>query len=54
MSEPTPLPESLALTNLHIADHKLAVIVGLDQYHNVASLSDDNRSALPDQPRCLQ
>ena len=54
MSEPTPLAESLALTNLHIADHKLAVIVGLDQYHNVASLSDDNRSALPDQPRCLQ
>ena len=54
MSEPLPLSESLALANLHVPDHKLAVIVGIDQYHNVASLSDDNRSALPDQPRCLQ
>ena len=54
MSEPLALSESLALANLHVPDHKLAVIVGLDQYHNVASLSDDNRSALPDQPRCLQ
>ena len=30
MSEPTLLPDSLALTNLHVADHKLAVIVGID------------------------
>ena len=54
MSEPIPLPESLAISNLHITDNKVAVIVGIDQYHNVASRQDDSRSAFSDQPRCLQ
>ena len=53
MSEPISLPESLAISNLHITDNKIAIIVGIDQYHNVASHQDDSRSAFSDQPRCI-
>ena len=52
MSEPISLPQSLAISNLHITDHKVAVLVGIDQYHNVASRQDDSKSAFSDQPRC--
>ena len=53
MSEPIPLPESLAISNLHLTENKVAVLVGIDQYHNVASLQDDSKAAFSDQPRCL-
>ena len=48
MSEAISLPESLAISNLHLADSKVAVIVGIDQYHNVSSRQDDSKSAFAD------